>query len=158
MGGWRDKEDRGVVLETFNSGLDWEVVMDSLSAGLNAIHIDDGYGWAVGDNGLLLKTEYTSTTGMGHDYLLEERDGIHFKNYPNPFHSRTMISYHLPATGDVELSIYDLSGLKVITLVNETQQAGNHEVEWNANGKNPAIYICELKTGQGRRVMKMIKL
>ena len=79
-------------------------------------------------------------------------------NYPNPFHSSTTISYQLPRTGDVELSIYDLSGRKVITLVNETQQVGKHEVEWNANGMNPAIYICELKTGQGRQVMKIIKL
>ena len=77
-------------------------------------------------------------------------------NYPNPFQSRTIISYQLPAISDVELCVYDISGRKVTTLVNETLLSGNHEMEWNTGGVQPGIYFCELKTGHGRQVMKMI--
>ena len=77
-------------------------------------------------------------------------------NYPNPFRSGTMIRYQLSAYSDVELRIYDLTGRKVSTLVNDTRIEGLHEAEWNTEGMQPGIYICELKTGYGRQVMKMI--
>jgi len=51
--------------------------------------------------------------------------------------------------------IYDLSGRKVTALVNEIQQPDSYVVEWNAESVNPGIYFCELKTDQGRQVMKM---
>jgi len=78
-----------------------------------------------------------------------------FQNYPNPFQTSTIISYQLPASSDVELSVYDISGRKVATLVNEKQLAERYEVEWNAEGMESGIYFCELKTGHGRQVMKM---
>lgn len=80
------------------------------------------------------------------------------QNYPNPFKSRTIISYQLPSISYVEISIYDLSGTKVATLVNERQAAGRYDIEWNANGMNPGIYFCELNFGQGRLVSKMSKI
>ena len=160
--GWavgENDQEKGTILETFNGGFAWEVVTDTLPSPLNSLCFTDSYGWAVGGRwerpGLLLKYVLSDTSDQEYAPIRNEH---HFQNHPNPFHSRTMISYSLSASSDVELNIFDLSGREVITLVNETQQVGNHEVEWNANGMNPAIYICELKTGQGRQVMKIIKL
>ena len=84
------------------------------------------------------------------------RNNTLLQNYPNPFQSVTMISYLLPITGDLELSIYDLSGRKLTTLLNETQLEGQHEIEWNASGVQPGIYFAELSTAQGKQVIKMI--
>ncbi|UCH14678.1 MAG: CotH kinase family protein [Bacteroidales bacterium] len=81
-----------------------------------------------------------------------------YQNYPNPFSSRTVISYWLPVMSDVELSVYSLPGQKVTTLVKEKQQPGSYEAEWNASGMKPGIYWCELKTRQGREVIKMVLL
>jgi len=56
------------------------------------------------------------------------------QNYPNPFNSLTEISYILPEESEIQVCIFNLLGEKIITLVNNKQQAGIHHVEWN--GKN----------------------
>lgn len=68
-------------------------------------------------------------------------------NYPNPFNPSTTISYALPNTADVELTIFDLNGKKVTTLVNSTQSAGEHRVVWNAKNVASGVYIYQLRTG-----------
>jgi hypothetical protein len=148
---------KGVILKTFNGGLIWEVVTDTLPAKLNALHIGDGFGWAVGDSGLILTNDsLTITLGIKEENKISSDREPLLLNYPNPFQSITTITYQLPVSSYVELSIYDISGRKVTTLVKERQQPEKYEVEWNAEGMNPGIYFCELKTGQIRQVMKMI--
>ena len=146
-----DSIGRGVILETFDGGLNWDVIKEGLSARLHALHFKDGYGWAVGENGLILRTGYNSPTGAGQDNLVEEGEEHHLWNYPNPFHSNTTIRYQLPETGYVELNIYDFSGRKVSTLIKESRSAGLHETEWNADQVEPGIYFCELKTARPGR-------
>ena len=79
-----------------------------------------------------------------------------YQNYPNPFTSNTVIGYVLSVTGEIELSVYDLIGRKINTLVKERKPAGSYEIEWDAEGIKPGIYFCELKSGQSRKVVKMI--
>jgi hypothetical protein len=71
------------------------------------------------------------------------------QNYPNPFNPRTIINYELPITNDVELSIFNLLGQKVETLVSEKQAAGRYGVEWNAAGFASGIYYYRLETRYG---------
>jgi hypothetical protein len=80
------------------------------------------------------------------------------QNYPNPFNPVTMINYQLPMINDVELSIYNLIGQKVATLVNERKQAGNHQVEWDAGDFASGIYYYRIKAGEFQDVKKMILL
>jgi len=150
-----DFEEKGIILESFDSGTTWnEVAFErNLSGPLLALSFVDGSGWAVGDNGLILK--YSSMNTSAHEFS-NLRNDYYFQNHPNPFHLRTVISYQLPATGNVELSVYDLAGRKVSTLLNETQFKGKHEIGWDASGVQSGIYFCELRTGLGRQVIKMI--
>lgn len=152
--GWAVGEDNynGVILETFNGGSEWEVVKNTPER-LNSLTIIDGHGWAVGDSGLIVKCDSVAT-GIKEDKI-NRNNKLLFQNYPNPFSSNTTITYQLQSSGNVKLCIYDLSGRKVATLVNETQLADKYEIEWNTEGMRPGIYFCELKTGQGRQVMKM---
>jgi photosystem II stability/assembly factor-like uncharacterized protein len=157
--GWAVGEDsvgKGIIIETIDGGNNWSVQVDSLRVPLAAIDFKDGYGWAVG-SGLFLKYD-PNYTGIKEDNEKYNSDIVLFQNYPNPFISKTVISYDLKATNEVGLSIYDLIGRKVATLVKEQQQAGRYEVEWNAEGMTPGIYFCELKAGQIRQVSKMIKI
>lgn len=72
------------------------------------------------------------------------------QNYPNPFNPKTVISYQVEAHGHspvhVELSIYNLLGQKVATLVSEKQPTGNYKVEWDASGFGSGIYYYRLLT------------
>ncbi len=73
------------------------------------------------------------------------------QNYPNPFNSATDISYSLPQTGTVKLTIYNLLGEEIVTIVNEKQSAGNYTAHWNGadnhgNEVPTGIYIYQLNS------------
>jgi hypothetical protein len=79
------------------------------------------------------------------------------QNYPNPFNPKTVISWQLPVSGYVDLSVYNILGQKVATLVNKTQPAGSYQVEWNASGFASGVYLCRLETDKGfEQTKKMI--
>jgi hypothetical protein len=84
------------------------------------------------------------------------------QNFPNPFNPVTTIKYsvrtynHTPQ--HVNLSIYNLLGQKVATLVDERQQAGYHQVEWDASGFANGIYYYQLRAGSYVKTEKMILL
>jgi len=81
------------------------------------------------------------------------------QNYPNPFNPKTIISYQLPAAGKVELSIYDIRGQKLTTLVNNNQLTGHYKVEWDAAGFASGVYIYTLQTSNGfKKSRKLILL
>ena len=69
------------------------------------------------------------------------------QNYPNPFNPLTRITYSLPYSNTVSLIIFDLSGKKVHTLVNEYQTVGNYSVDFDASNLSGGIYFYQLKVG-----------
>jgi len=70
-----------------------------------------------------------------------------YQNYPNPFNPVTMINYQLPMTNKVDLSIYNILGEKLVTLVNKKQPAGRYEVEWDASNYSSGVYLYRLSAG-----------
>lgn len=83
------------------------------------------------------------------------------QNYPNPFNLGTTISYSLERKAEVDLTIYNLLGQKVATLVNTTQPAGNYSVRWNGvtssgNVAATGVYFYRLTTGEFRETRKML--
>jgi len=80
------------------------------------------------------------------------------QNFPNPFNTTTAIGYQLSAVSDIELSIYNLVGQKVAKLVSEKQNAGYHQIEWDASGFSSGVYYYRIKAGEYQDVKKMILL
>ena len=80
------------------------------------------------------------------------------QNYPNPFNPSTKIDYTLPEKSNVSLRVYDMLGREVANLVNATQEAGNHTVNFNASNLASGLYISTLKSGNNVMSKKMMLL
>jgi len=103
------------------------------------VHVDLQVG-IEGEEGLLPST-----------YNLEQ-------NYPNPFNSRTIIDFALPKTADVDLSVYNLLGQRVATLVSGKMIAGYHRVNWDARSISSGIYFIKIKAEDYTKTKKMLLL
>ncbi len=80
------------------------------------------------------------------------------QNYPNPFNPTTVIRYHLPATVDVTLTVYDLLGREVTTLVNERLSAGVHEAALSTYGLSSGVYFYRLSAGSFVETKRLVVL
>jgi hypothetical protein len=99
----------------------------------------------------------TGAAGLEDIYTTQKNFRLD-QNYPNPFNPSTIINYELPITNYVDLSIYNLLGQKVATLVSERQDAGYHQVEWDASGFASGVYYYKINAGEFQDVKKMILL
>jgi endo-1,4-beta-D-glucanase Y len=101
-----------------------------------------------------ISTAVEETESFLKDFHLQQ-------NYPNPFNPTTMIGYHLPAAGNVKLTIYNLLGQKVKTLVDSYLSGGEHSTTWNGmddfnNPVGSGIYFYSLSTDEMNLQKKMI--
>ncbi len=81
-----------------------------------------------------------------------------FQNYPNPFNPVTTIEYRLPVTGRTTLTIYDVLGMEVSTLVNKIQPAGSYSVQFDASSLSSGFYFYTLRTDSYTQTRKMMLL
>jgi len=81
-----------------------------------------------------------------------------YPNVPNPFNPLTTIAYDLPQASHVTLTIYNLTGQRVATLVAGSQEAGHYEVVWDGSGFGNGIYFYRLETGNFAETRRMILL
>jgi N-acetylmuramoyl-L-alanine amidase len=83
-----------------------------------------------------------------------------FQNYPNPFNPTTTIFYQIPSDAMVTVSVYNVQGQRVRTLVREQQVAGYYSVNWNGQDDSgrpvaSAVYFCRLQAGNQSVTKKM---
>jgi hypothetical protein len=80
------------------------------------------------------------------------------QNYPNPFHSSTTIPYFLPKPQNVTLTVSTMTGRIIVSLVQEQQSSGMHQVTWDASTIPGGIYFYRLQSGEFTETKKMILL
>ncbi len=85
------------------------------------------------------RVKYFESSGIGTEDGIQAQVLV-LKNCPDPFDFETTISYGVAAAGEVNISIFDLSGRKIRTLINGNQQADMHSVIWD--GTNSKGRIC----------------
>ena len=84
-----------------------------------------------------------------------------YPNYPNPFNPSTTIRYTVAEAGPVSLTVYNLTGQVVCSLVREVQAAGQYQVAWDGKSDDgfrlaSGVYLCEIRAGDFRAVRRMV--
>ncbi|MCW9066339.1 MAG: T9SS type A sorting domain-containing protein, partial [Ignavibacteriaceae bacterium] len=117
-------------------------------------------GYAVGENGVILKLDPT-LVGV-KDYVETLDNFFLYQNYPNPFNPSTNIRFQIPDFGFVSLKIYDILGNEIAILINEEMAAGSYEIEFSPESsiRYPVsgIYCYHLKFDNFLKTKKMIYL
>ena len=76
--------------------------------------------------------------------------------YPNPFNPTTSITFIVPITNHINLSIYDIYGKEVMSLVNKELMPGVHSIDWNASNFSSGIYFARLFMNHNISTQKLI--
>jgi hypothetical protein len=106
---------------------------------LESIIVADWYGSDVVSSSVLLPKEFALSPA-----------------YPNPFNPATTLSFALPVSNTVMISIYNLQGREVATLVNTTMDAGYHTVTWDANSYSSGVYFVHMLAGEYMKTQKLM--
>ena len=85
------------------------------------------------------------------------------QNYPNPFNPVTKLRYDLPENSHVNITIFDILGREVKTIVNQYQNAGYRSITWNATNDhghsvNAGVYLYRIQAGNYTLAKKMVLL
>jgi hypothetical protein len=117
-------------------------VVDTLYANGNAVDLTgdpSGDAWAFAPEFLvtIVPVADVAPPPLVHRYRLRQ-------NHPNPFNPSTTIGYTLPARANVRLEVYDVTGRHVQTLLEEPQEAGEHEISFDAGGLSSGVYLCRM--------------
>ena len=96
-------------------------------------------------------------TGVENEMTLPEEFSLS-QNYPNPFNPSTTIKYAIPERAFVELKVYDILGSEVVSLINEEQDVGYYEIDFNAAKLSSGVYLYQLKAGEFIETKKMLLL
>jgi len=143
----------GVLLNVNAAGMDPGVY----SAGISVNSNDP-------DQGAVIIPLSLTVNGMSseNESLLPAEFALH-QNYPNPFNPQTKIRYDLPENSMVNITVYDMLGREVKTLVNQVQNAGFKSIIWDATndyGKaiSAGIYLYQIQAGDYIHTQKMVLL
>ncbi len=159
-----ETNNRGFEIQRINNKAEWEVLSFIQGAG-NSVStkyysfIDETYN----KNSRTIRYRLKQIDFDGKFSFSEEISVVNtanvsfhlYQNYPNPFNPTTTIFYILPEPGPVELTIYDALGNKLETLVDKEQEAGMHEISFNAKNLSSGLYFYRLTSGNRTLTGKM---
>ena len=97
-----------------------------------------------------------STVGINNQGSVITNTFAMYQNYPNPFNPVTTIKYDIPKKAFVKLTVYDILGKEIETLVDENKLAGNYSTNWNASNYPSGIYFYIIRSDEYSKTMKMI--
>ena len=153
--------ENGAFYHTTDAGNTWQKYDSPNGRTVRGLKfISPTYGWAAGANGSIFKCD--ASTGFVQDSPTGKLESFFlYSNYPNPFNPVTNIKYYLNISGNAELSIYNIKGQKIRTLIKEYQTPGNYNLIWDAKNENgnqvsTGTYFYKLKIDNEIHVKRMI--
>lgn len=140
----------------------------------NGVRGNDFLGFAIGSNNIVHMTWADYRLGGINWEIFYNRSDVNavirissqvpeefmlYQNYPNPFNPATKIRFSVPADLDnkdmLSMKIYSILGEEIVTLVNESLNAGVYEVSWDASSYPSGIYVCKVSAGKFYNNIKM---
>jgi subtilisin-like proprotein convertase family protein len=122
----------------------WKLQVEDVAAGRTGIL----YGWGV---------QTQLGTGVADRGTLPETFALD-QNFPNPFNPGTIIRYEVPRAAHVTLSVFDMLGREVSVLVNDTKEAGHHEIQFDASRLSSGVYLYRMLAGDFVASKRMVVL
>jgi uncharacterized repeat protein (TIGR01451 family) len=147
------------------ASLDWQA--DALgefalkTGNVMDISVSNGFVHVLTDTGATYRFAYEgrSSSVNTEDETVELPNGFALEqNYPNPFNPTTSIAFSLPQSAQVNLTVFDVLGRRVATLVNGNLAAGQHQVQFEASSLPSGMYLYRLTTPKGAMTQKMMLL
>jgi photosystem II stability/assembly factor-like uncharacterized protein len=150
--------DPARILHSSDRGHTWQDQISPAQRRLNAIYFRDRHNATiVGEGGTILHSSNAGIT-WAEETLSRPTTVLLGRNHPNPVSSVTSIPFTLTVPGHVSLTVHDVLGRKVATLLDERQQAGRHSISFNAGGLSPGVYFYTLRTWMGSESRSMLLL
>jgi len=147
------------IYQSTDSGDTWAMVHTTASTQLDFDIPDNNTGcvtgWSVGHGGSISKMTSGIVGNSSENYSKPNEYSLD-QNYPNPFNPSTIIRYSIPEANHVNITVYNILGKEVTRLVNSNKQAGNYEVEFNAENLSSGIYIYKIESGRFTETRKML--
>jgi photosystem II stability/assembly factor-like uncharacterized protein len=157
--GWAVVPTSENFVATYDYGVTWTYYSTPDSSRLyDLVFTDSLTGYAVGEEGVIVKYKYQYPDFVNKDESGLVKDFILYQNFPNPFNPKTTISYNLSETGQVSLRIYNVLGTQVATLIEEYKSSGNHSVVWNAENEPSGVYYFQMNVNGKLATRKMVLL
>ncbi|HES59324.1 MAG TPA: T9SS type A sorting domain-containing protein, partial [Caldithrix sp.] len=146
-----------------NNGASWRAINDGLvCTDIKCMAIGPNDEIIAGSWGGGVFKSQNSTLVSINDEIIKPNAIELAQNYPNPFNPTTTIRYSVEtqnfASQQIDLSIYNVLGQKVATLVNGKQPTGTYSVQWNAKGFTSGIYFCTLTSNNGYSLTRKLVL
>lgn len=137
----------------FNDTINSKTILLDIT-GTTLMQGTDGYIYVMRiSQGLIARLKYDLTA------INNNNSAVKFslsQNYPNPFNPATSIKYEIPMGSFVTLKIFNVLGVEVATLVNETKQPGSYEAAWDAANFPSGVYFYEMTAGDFKERRKMV--
>lgn len=151
----------GKMYKTTNGGNNWYPLTTGVTGHFKGIDFNFGSsttGYAVGTSGVVLRTTngggaFVSVNGNNTSHPTEFSLG---QNFPNPFNPATEISFSIPKSETVKITIYNTLGMETAVLLNESKDAGTHSVSFEASGYPSGVYFYTITAGNFTATKKMI--
>ncbi|MFI5253082.1 MAG: YCF48-related protein [Bacteroidota bacterium] len=150
----------GLIVHTTDGGLTWNFQASGTGSACNGLEAFDS-------NHAVMLMQYSSLLQLGANGAL----GISripspnvptvfalAQNYPNPFNPATTIRFDIPVTANVSLTIFDLLGREVATLLDERKEPGYYEVKWNASNFASGVFFYRLQVDKFVQTRKLVFL
>lgn len=167
--------DNGKIVLSNDMGYSWIDVSSGTGERLLCLNFsDENIGYAGGENGVLLKTtdggltwslvEYTMVTApvsksLGNNVNTSNTFSIS-QNYPNPFNPSTKISYSIPTDGFVNVTVMDITGKEVSSLMNGFQKSGSYTMNFDGKNLSSGVYFYRINVNGANvnftKTMKML--